>query len=639
MLFRSSDGWTLVFNEAVDYSAGTTNLNISDFKAFAGEVIGFYIYCANGEVETSGTYLASNSDLSIGAGENVCNPPSVFNGSIDETNSAFSGSIYYDRVTCETPAQEVFAVVNTPPAIGAQPSTSSACDGETISIDVEATGTDLTYQWRKGGGNLSDVGDISGSATSSLTITTAVAGDNGAYDVSITNSCGSVLSDAVNLTVSNNPYNVIDPANTTGCPGSTVYFETAAEGVSLSYQWQTDAGGSWANVADATPTDVTYSGAASSELTIVTGASTPETVYNYRCIISSSCPGSVTTSTATMTIVTGTAVDQPGPITGAEGVCNTSPTGQVYTIGAVTGADSYLWTVPSGATITSTTTALSATIDFIANFHDTIQVQAVNGCGPGIPRKLDVMVGNVWNGTSSRKWETGANWCTGSEPTASDNVYIPFTGITNFPFIDGTTGKSYCKDFEMEASAYMDITPDLKFAGFSPNTNVTSLFVYGDFENNGRIDQNYFSSKWRGIPINGVLAIYLLGNGCTISGTGSFDSDFLQDQTGKGMIWITSNGSYTLKADLPYDQSTKLHDIETFNTVNGLDLNGFILRTNSIDLDGSLTVPNGSKLILSGVDGAFPWNSANEIEPTLSDWQTGSTFVVSATLEIGRAHV
>jgi hypothetical protein len=65
-----------------------------------------------------------------------------------------------------------------------------------VTFSVKASGTEpLSYQWRKGGS------DISGATDSSYTITSVVMADAGSYDVVVSNSCGSVTSSAATLTV------------------------------------------------------------------------------------------------------------------------------------------------------------------------------------------------------------------------------------------------------------------------------------------------------------------------------------------------------------------------------------------------------------------------------------------------------
>ena len=86
--------------------------------------------------------------------------------------------------------------VNTAPAITTQPQGQTVSAGANVTFTVTATGTaPLTYQWRKGGAN------ISGATSSSYSITSTTTNDSGSYDVVVANSCGSVTSTTATLTV------------------------------------------------------------------------------------------------------------------------------------------------------------------------------------------------------------------------------------------------------------------------------------------------------------------------------------------------------------------------------------------------------------------------------------------------------
>jgi len=86
--------------------------------------------------------------------------------------------------------------VVTPPVILVNPVNQSTVVGSTASFAVVATGTGLSYQWTKNGGNIAG-------ATSSTYVTPAeVLADNGAlFACVVTNSAGSVTSTSATLTV------------------------------------------------------------------------------------------------------------------------------------------------------------------------------------------------------------------------------------------------------------------------------------------------------------------------------------------------------------------------------------------------------------------------------------------------------
>ena len=90
-----------------------------------------------------------------------------------------------------------------PPKITVQPVRKlNEPSGAIVSFKVTATGAEpLSFQWRKDLENLNDGGEISGSATSVLTIDPATSIDAGSYSVLVTNAYGSVASIGVPLTL------------------------------------------------------------------------------------------------------------------------------------------------------------------------------------------------------------------------------------------------------------------------------------------------------------------------------------------------------------------------------------------------------------------------------------------------------
>lgn len=83
-----------------------------------------------------------------------------------------------------------------------------------------------------------------------------------------------------------------------------------------------------------------------------------------------------------------------GSIAGQSAVCG-NQTGLVYSIAAVSGATSYTWTVPAGATIVSGQGTISITVNFTAGTTGNISVSASNGTCQTAPSTLAVTSGNA----------------------------------------------------------------------------------------------------------------------------------------------------------------------------------------------------------------------------------------------------
>ena len=193
-------------------------------------------------------------------------------------------------------SSNVSLTVNTAPVITAGPANQSVCLGSSANFTVTATGTGLTYQWRKGSTNLTNTGNISGATSASLTINPAtIANAASNYNVIVSGTCSpSDTSSNVSLTVNTAPAITTGPTNQTVCSGSSANFTVTATGTGLTYQWRKGS------------TDLTntgnISGATSASLTI-NPATIADAANNYNVIVSGTC-SSDTSSNVSLTINT-----------------------------------------------------------------------------------------------------------------------------------------------------------------------------------------------------------------------------------------------------------------------------------------------------------------------------------------------
>lgn len=190
--------------------------------------------------------------------------------------------------------------VNQLPAITAQPTPASqtVCPGFTVTYSVAATGTGITYQWRKNGVNLVNGGFINGVNTNTLVLSFVSAATSGTYDCVVSGTCAppAVSSGAV-LTVATAPTITTQPANVTVCSGQNASFSVVAAGTPAPniYQWQlsTDAGATWNNI---------LTGSAFTPTLTLTNVTVAMNGNRYRCIITNFCGQNITTSSATLTV-------------------------------------------------------------------------------------------------------------------------------------------------------------------------------------------------------------------------------------------------------------------------------------------------------------------------------------------------
>ncbi|MDP2188491.1 MAG: ice-binding family protein [Sphingobacteriaceae bacterium] len=218
--------------------------------------------------------------------------------------------------SCGSPdtSVSVAVVVNSSPAITTQPLAQTLCVGANATFTVVATGTALTYQWRKGLVNLTNTGNISGANTATLTLTGVSLTDAAAdYNVLISGTCTPALASA-NVALQVNSLVAITTAplaTQTVCAGSSVSFAVVATGTGLTYQWRR-------GTTNLTNTG-NVTGATSAVLTlnpVVAG----DAATNYNVVIVGTCAPQQISANAALVVNALTAITtQPMNMTACEG--------------------------------------------------------------------------------------------------------------------------------------------------------------------------------------------------------------------------------------------------------------------------------------------------------------------------------
>lgn len=226
-----------------------------------------------------------------------------------------------------------------------QPISDTICEGQTSTFSVVATGDNLTYQWKKGGINVSNGGNISGATTSTLNIAAATITDGGSYSCEVTGSCGIVISNLAELVVRPTTQITSQPVDVDGCDGDNISFSVVAVGHNLSYQWQKDG----VNLSDGG----TIAGSNTNLLTI--SGIVPVDDGSYRCVVSGTC-NTVNSNPALLNsyLTTSISVQPLGT-----NVCENSPVSM--NVSAVGDSLTYQWykdgaSLVNGANISGSTT-------------------------------------------------------------------------------------------------------------------------------------------------------------------------------------------------------------------------------------------------------------------------------------------
>ncbi len=236
-LLPSAAGLTNVYSEGgigtlseVGYKAWTSVTNVPWYGAWNG---GTHIPDGfGGRVVGSGVWITYTFDRPVFLQPNTaygfdCQPYSSqhYYYEIDGNNIASPGMVAYYSSTNGTTGtsgttdtsqnnltgSRVFVASLVPGNVGIAPSFVKNPDsgtwfrGGTATFYSQARGDTPAYNWQKNGVNLSDGGNVSGSATGTLTITNVASSDAACYTLVASNISGSVTSAVATLTVTPRP--------------------------------------------------------------------------------------------------------------------------------------------------------------------------------------------------------------------------------------------------------------------------------------------------------------------------------------------------------------------------------------------------------------------------------------------------
>ena len=122
--------------------------------------------------------------------------------------------------------------------ITAQPTDWSDCQGETITISVDAPDAN-SFQWWKDGTIVTDGGSVSGATSDTLTISNAQVDDSGTYSCHVADGCITNVSDTATANVvAGVSLDMTPPSTITQCSGTTVSLQVVVSGTEpIEYLW------------------------------------------------------------------------------------------------------------------------------------------------------------------------------------------------------------------------------------------------------------------------------------------------------------------------------------------------------------------------------------------------------------------
>jgi large repetitive protein len=332
-----------------------------------------YVGSATNAVYTiSAVSGATTYNWNVPANTSIVSGQGTTSLTISYSSSFSGGTLSVQSVSgCGSSPSSTLAITNSLPAT---PSTiagpTDACayvsSGGTAAYSIPSVAGATSYNWSLPTG----VTLVSGQGTTTIVVSYLNSFVSGTISVQSVVSCGS--SAPSSLTVSNSlplpPTSISGP--TDACPyiGSSqnVSYSISAVAGATSYNWSVPSGATVISGQGTTTITVSYSGSFTS------GNITVQSVV--------SCGSSAVTSL----VISNSLPQAPGTITGPVDACSyiSGSNNAVYSIAAVSGATSYLWIVPSGASIVSGQGSTSIVVNFSSSFSsENISAQAVAGCG------------------------------------------------------------------------------------------------------------------------------------------------------------------------------------------------------------------------------------------------------------------
>jgi uncharacterized repeat protein (TIGR03803 family) len=442
-----------------------------------------------------------------------------------------------------TQSRQVIFNVDALPVINLQPTNQSVFQGVTVNLTVGTTANaTLSYQWRQGTGNaltnLTDGGNIFGSATSTLTLSNASPASAGTYSVVVSNSAGSVASsNAILSIVSSRPVIIAQPASQSVLPGQSVILRVTAVGSQpLYYQWQQNE----TNLVDG----LGFTGSQTAGLTIINV--NPAYAGTYSVAISNSL-GNAASTGAVLTVV---ALTAPG-VSAASLHSFTGGNDGANPNGFLQGTNGMLYgtTVNGGTNFAGTVFQLTANGLFGSLYSFTGGDDGANPFATLAQGPAGNFFGTTFQGGAG---DNGTAFSLGSSgglnnllSFASTNGDLPYAGLT-WDGIASFYGTTYQGGASGRGAIYRmttngDQTVLYSFSGGADGSQPIAGLLLGS-------DGNFYGTTWKGgnygdgvvfkIATNGTFSMLLSFNGAN----GAFPAaGLVQDSLGN-FYGVTSAG-------------------------------------------------------------------------------------------------
>jgi uncharacterized repeat protein (TIGR01451 family) len=266
--------------------------------------------------------------VSTDGGANYANIVSATSTSYTHTATSVENAYRYRAVftnLCSTATTTAaILTVNTKPIIASQPFGQSVCAGTPVTLSVEATGSGLTYQWRR------NLAPIIGATDSVFAIAAATQDDNGSYDAIVSGACQpAITSQAASLSVKQAFASV--SGSKTICTGGSAPIQVLLSGTGpWTLIWSDD-----------------FHQTASSSLVTRTVTPSTTTTYAIQSVTDAGCGIGATAGSITITV----SATPDAAIIAPAAICSGSA-GNVASVAAGPSGTTYAWSA-TNATITN----------------------------------------------------------------------------------------------------------------------------------------------------------------------------------------------------------------------------------------------------------------------------------------------
>jgi len=222
---------------------------------------------------------------------------------------------------------------------------------------------------------------------------------------------------------------------------------------------------------------------------------------------------------------------------------------------------------------------------------------------------------NTWQGDISHAWSTPTNWALNHVPTISEDVSIPDVG--DYPYITATGGyTANCNSINIESGARLRIG--------NGTLNVTDdTTIYGELWMSSadaviNVDNDIIwysgSTELISYGIIQVAGDWTFEDGCNV--TIEPDNTVVFDGSSNQFLYVYDSNSYFANMTIEqtgisafWIQNVSTYDIQVTGDLNVTNNSILQVQNNTLTVDGTLDIENGSTLYLEHVGGELINNS------------------------------